>query len=175
MLGVALGMLAMLLLLSSELRAVQAAPRGTLLILGGAFSWALGTVLMKRYPVGLPITALTAWQLLLGGVPMYVGALAFELHELHPLTPGPAIAFAYNVVVAFIFCYWAWFKIVAAVPVGASSLSVLMIPVVGVFSGMLVLGEVPRWQDYAALALVLAALATVMLPPGSVRALFGRK
>ena len=174
LLGVGLGMLAMLLLLSSELRAVEAAPKGTLLILGGAFSWALGTVLMKRYPVDLPVTALTAWQLLLGGIPIYAGALAFEMHSLRPLTLWPAVAFAYNVVVAFIFCYWAWFKIVAAVPVGASSLSVLMIPVVGVFSGMLVLGEVPHWQDYAALALVLAALATVMLPPGSTRALLRR-
>jgi threonine/homoserine efflux transporter RhtA len=40
-----------------------------------------------------------------------------------------------------------------------------MIPVVGVFSGMLVLGETPRWQDYVALFLVVGALATVLLPP----------
>ncbi len=173
--GVGLGMLAMLLLLSSELRAVQAAPIGTLLILGGAFSWALGTVLMKRYPVSLPVTALTAWQLLLGGIPIYAGALMFDLDRLHTLTLWPAVAFAYNVLVAFIFGYWAWFKIVSTVPAGVSSLSVLMIPVVGVFSGMLVLSEVPHWQDYVALVLVLAALATVMLPPGSVRTLIRRR
>ncbi len=173
--GVGLGMLAMLLLLSSELRAVQAAPKGTLLILGGALSWALGTVLMKRFRVDLPITVLTAWQLLLGGIPIYAGALAFDLDRLHPLTLWPAVAFAYNVLVAFVFCYWAWFKIVASVPVGVSSLSILMIPVVGVFSGMLVLSEVPHWQDFAALGLVLLALATVMLPPGSIRALFPKR
>ena len=173
--GVGLGMLAMVLLFSSELRTVQAAPVGTLLILGGAFSWALGTVLMKRYPVSLPVTVLTAWQLLLGGIPIYAGALAFDPDRLHPLTLWPALAFAYNVLIAFVFCYWAWFKIVASVPVGVSSLSVLMIPVVGVFSGMLVLSETPHWQDYVALALVLAALATVMLPPGSTAALFRRR
>ena len=172
LLGVGLGMGAMLLLLSIELQAVQAAPKGTLLILGGALSWAVGTVLMKRYPVDLPVTALTAWQLLLGGIPMYAGALAFDLHRLHPLTLWPAIALIYNVLVAFVFCYWAWFKIVTSVPVGVSSLSTLMIPVIGVFSGMLVLSEQPHWQDYAALGLVLLALATVMLPPGSIRALF---
>ncbi|MFA5916012.1 MAG: DMT family transporter [Burkholderiales bacterium] len=171
-LGVALGMGAMLLLLSVELRAVQAAPKGTLLIVGGAFSWALGTVMVKRYPVDLPVTSLTAWQLLIGGIPIYAGALAFDLHKLHPLTPGPALALAYNVVVAFVFCHWAWYKIVTSVPVGVSTLSSLMTPVVGVFSGMLVLHEVPHWQDYAALGLVLAALATVMLPPGSMRVLF---
>ena len=171
-LGVGLGMVAMLLLLSSELQAVQAAPKGTLLMMGAALSWAIGTVLMKRYPVNLPVASLTAWQLLLGGIPIHAGALAFEMHSLHPLTLWPAVALIYNVLIAFVFCYWAWFKIVISVPVGVSSLSALMTPVVGVFSGMLVLAERPHWQDYAALGLVLLALATVMLPPGSIRALF---
>jgi drug/metabolite transporter (DMT)-like permease len=174
-LGVVLGMGAILLLLSNELRAVQAAPKGTLLMLGGALSWAIGTVLMKRYPVDLPVTALTAWQLLLGGVPIYASALAFDRHLLHPLTLWPALAVAYNVVIAFVFCYWAWYKVVTSVPVGVSTLSTLMIPVVGVFSGMLVLSEQPRWQDFAALALVLLSLATVLLPPGAVRMLFSRR
>jgi drug/metabolite transporter (DMT)-like permease len=40
----------------------------------------------------------------------------------------------------------------------------MMIPVVGVFSSVLVLGEVPRWSDYAALVLVVGSLATVVLP-----------
>jgi drug/metabolite transporter (DMT)-like permease len=173
-LGVVLGMGAMLLLLSNELQAVQAAPKGTLLMLGGALSWATGTVIMKRYPVDLPVASFTAWQLLLGGIPIYAGAGAFELHSLRPLSFGPAVAVAYNIFVSFIFCQWAWMKIATTVPVGVSSLSTLMIPVVGVFSGMLVLSEVPRWQDFAALALVLLALATVLLPPGSIRALLKR-
>lgn len=172
-LGVGLGMGAMLLLLSVELQAVRAAPKGTLLIVSAAVSWAIGTVLMKRYPMDLPVTSLTAWQLLIGGIPLYAGALAFDLGRLHPLTLGPAVALAYNVVIAFIFCHWAWYKIVTAVPVGVSSLSSLMTPVVGVFSGMLVLSERPHWQDFAALLLVILALVTVMLPAGSMRALFG--
>ena len=171
-LGVGLGMGAMLLLLSVELQAVQAAPKGTLLMMGAALSWAIGTVLMKRFPVELPVGSLTAWQLLLGGVPIYAGALAFEMHGLRPLTLWPAVALAYNVLVAFVFCQWAWFKIATVVPVGVSSLSSLMTPIVGVFSGVLVLSERPHWQDFAALGLVLLALATVMLPPGSMRVLY---
>ena len=65
----------------------------------------------------------------------------------------------------FIFCYWAWFKIATSAPPSVSSLSTLMIPVVGVFSGVLVLGESPHWQEYAALVLVIAALATVLIGP----------
>jgi drug/metabolite transporter (DMT)-like permease len=170
--GVGLGMAAMLLLMSSELQAVRAAPKGTLLMMGAALSWAIGTVLMKRFPVDLPVASLTAWQLFLGGIPIYAGALALEMHSLHPLTLWPAVALAYNILVAFVFCHWAWYKIVTAVPVGVSSLSSLMTPVVGVFSGMLVLSERPHWQDFAGLGLVLLALATVMLPPGFIRGLF---
>jgi drug/metabolite transporter (DMT)-like permease len=34
-----------------------------------------------------------------------------------------------------------------------------------VFSGFLVLGETPHWQDYVALVLVVGSLATVLVPP----------
>mgnify|MGYP001601639132 FL=1 len=144
-------------------------------MLGAAFSWAFGTVMMRRFPVDLPVTSFTAWQLLLGGIPLYAGALAFELDSLRPLSAGPAVAVAYNILVSFVFGQWAWIKIATTVPVGVSSLATLMTPVVGVFSGMLVLSEVPRWQDFAALGLVLLALATVLLPPGVRRAMFRRK
>ena len=55
---------------------------------------AAGTVLMKRYPVDLPVTSLTAGQLLIGGLPIYAGVLAFDLHSLQPLTLWPAVALA---------------------------------------------------------------------------------
>jgi drug/metabolite transporter (DMT)-like permease len=39
-----------------------------------------------------------------------------------------------------------------------------MIPVVGVLSGMVLLGERPQWHDIGALLFVFAALAAVLLP-----------
>jgi drug/metabolite transporter (DMT)-like permease len=51
------------------------------------------------------------------------------------------------------------------VSVTTFSLSMLMTPVVGVFSGMLFLGERPGWIEFGALLLVLACLATVLIPP----------
>jgi len=44
------------------------------------------------------------------------------------------------------------------------SLSMLVIPVVGVVSGMVFLGERPSWTEYVALALVLGSLLTVLAP-----------
>jgi drug/metabolite transporter (DMT)-like permease len=52
-------------------------------------------------------------------------------------------------------------------PVAVSSLASLPVPVVGVLSGMLFLGERPGASEFVALALVLASLATVMFNPAS--------
>jgi threonine/homoserine efflux transporter RhtA len=52
-------------------------------------------------------------------------------------------------------------------PVAVSSLSSLPVPVVGVLSGMLFLGERPGTSEFVALVLVLASLGTVMFAPAS--------
>jgi drug/metabolite transporter (DMT)-like permease len=164
-LGVSLGMAGMALLIGNEFGAMEAAPVGAALVLGAAVSWAVGTVLMRRYPTDLPTTSFTAWQLLIGGVPIMAGALILDWGGWRPIGVGAAIGLAYNMLFVFIFCYWAWYKIATTVPPTIAALSTLMIPVVGLFSGMLILGERPEWQEYAALVLVIAALATVLVPP----------
>ena len=52
-------------------------------------------------------------------------------------------------------------------PVAVSSLSSLPVPVVGVLSGMLFLGERPGLSEFIALGFVLASLAAVLLGPAS--------
>jgi drug/metabolite transporter (DMT)-like permease len=107
----------------------------------------------------------TAWIMLLGGVPIFAGALLFEdWRELANISAPAAAGIAYNVLVAFAWAHWAWIKLATSVPVAVFSLSMLAVPLVGVLSGMLVLGERPAWTEYAGLALVLAALFSVLRP-----------
>ena len=164
--GVALGMGGMLLLFSTEFAALQRAPLGAILIIISAAIWGLGVVVMKRWLVDMPLAPYIAWQMLIGGAPIFLGALFFEQgsFDLRLLSVWAFAGTIYNMFITFIFCSWAFTKITLIAPVGVSSLSMLMTPVVGVFSGMLLLDEQPYWQDFAALVLVLAALATVMLP-----------
>ena len=63
----------------------------------------------------------------------------------------------------FAWAHWAWIKLATSVSVTTFSLAMLMTPVVGVFSGMLFLGERPGWMEFGALGLVLASLATVVI------------
>ena len=163
--GLALGLTALALLLGESFVGLGAAPLGSLMVLGAAMSWALGTVLQKRFPMNMPLGAYTAWMMLLGGVPIYIGTLLFEdLRALQDVGLWPALGVAYNVFVAFAFAHWAWIKIATSVPVSVFSISMLIIPVIGVMSGILFLGERPSWLEVAALLCVLGALATVIRP-----------
>jgi drug/metabolite transporter (DMT)-like permease len=118
----------------------------------------------------MPVGPYTAWIMLLGGVPIFLGSIAFEdWHSLREVGAKAWLGTAYNVLIAFAFAHWAWFKIATSVPVSIFSISMLLIPVVGVVCGMLFLGERPTWAEYAALALVVAALVTVLRPGRGVR------
>ena len=163
--GLGLGLGGLALLLGESFVSLGAAPLGSLLVLGAALSWAFGTVLQKRFPVAMPAGPYTAWIMLLGGVPIFIGAAAFEdPRALGQVSLAPALGTAYNVFIAFAFAHWAWIKIATSVPVSVFSISMLIIPVVGVVSGMLFLGERPTWAEYTALACVLGALVTVLRP-----------
>jgi drug/metabolite transporter (DMT)-like permease len=138
---------------------------GTVLVLGAAISWSIGTVLQKRYPMSMQAGPYTAWSMLLAAVPICACALLLE-DPTALRNPGlwPALGVAYNVLIAFAFAQWAWIKIATQVPVTVFSISMLIIPVVGVMSGMLFLGERPSWAEYLALVLIVLALATVIRP-----------
>jgi drug/metabolite transporter (DMT)-like permease len=163
--GLALGLGGLALLLGEALAGLGRAPVGSLLVLGAAASWALGVVMQKRFPVGMPAGPYSAWIMLLGGVPIFGCALLFDdLRALVEVGPWAALGIVYNVLVAFAWAHWAWIKLATSVSVTVFSLSMLVIPVVGVLSGMLFLGERPSWAEYAALALVLGSLFSVAVP-----------
>ena len=165
LIGLLLGMAGMALLVGQEFARLAGAPAGALLVLGASWSWAIGTVLQKKLPLQAPVAAVTAWMMLVGGIPIYAGALALEdIGAVARIGLWPALAIAYNVFFAFAFAYWAWIKLATSVSVTTFSLGMLMTPVVGVFSGMLVLGEQPGVVEFAALALVIGSLATVIIP-----------
>ena len=165
--GLILGLAALSLLLGQSLSHVGEAPLGSLLVLGGSLTWALGTVAQKRWPVRMPVGAYTAWIMLLGGLPVFLGAAVLEdASQLAAVSFWPWFGVLYNIFVSFAFANWAWIKLATSVPVSVFSISMLLIPVVGVLSGIAFLGERPSWAEAAALALVLGALATVIRPAG---------
>ena len=162
--GLILGLAGVAALMGTDWGALGKAPAGVLCMLGAAMSWGLGVVLLKRCALRLPTTILTGWTMVLGALPILAVAVPLETAALRPVGFWPAFGMVYNILVAFMFCYWAWNRIVLMVPVAVSSLSSLVTPVIGVAGGMVLLGEQPGWNEFAGAGLILGALATVLLP-----------
>ena len=161
-LGIGFGGLA--LLIWPELQAVGAAPVGVMLMLGAAMSWATGTVLIKRTKWNTPTTVLTGWQLLLGSIPVVIGALFLEpASAAFKISLSAATALAYIIAFPMIYCHWAYFSLVRIFPAGIAAISTLAIPVVGVFSSAVILHEPVGLNETAALVLVIGALAIALL------------
>ncbi len=165
LLGLALGMGGVAILLSGDFEAIGAEPLGALFIILGAMSWGAGTVYLKRAQFQTPVLALTAWLVILGSIPMFALSWWLEGMTFLHASPRAAAAIAYSAIVPTVFCYYAWFKIVSLYPAGIAAISTLMVPVIGVVSGILVLGEDPGWREWSALGLVTAALALVLFQP----------
>lgn len=163
--GVAAALIGTLLLLASELTAFAGKPVGVAIMLVAAMSWGLGTLLIKHRPIAMPTVAFSFWATLVTALVTGAGALLLERAAWHVPSAGESLAVLYNAAVALGFCQVVWFYLARTLPPVASSLSVMLIPVIGVFSGALALGESPQWQDYAALVLILIALSSVLLRP----------
>lgn len=162
--GIGCALAGTVLLLSGEIAALTGSPAGTLLMLVAAAGWGFGTQLMKRTPIDVPIGTLTFWMLAVTLPFLAIGSLLFETGWRMP-TAIEWAAIGYNAVVVFAYCHLVWFALARSLPPVVSSLSIMFIPVVGVFSGMWLLGETPHWQDYTAIVLMFAALSSVMLAP----------
>ncbi|AGW91921.1 MULTISPECIES: DMT family transporter [Cupriavidus] len=162
--GIGCALTGTVLLLSGEISALTGSPAGTLLMLLAAAGWGFGTQLMKRTQTSVPIGAMTFWMLAITLPFLLAGSLLLEDGWRMP-TAVEWGAIAYNAVVVFAFCHLVWFGLARSLPPVVSSLSIMFIPVVGVFSGMWLLDEQPHWQDYAAIVLMFLALSSVMLAP----------
>lgn len=163
-LGVSAAALGVALLLWHELTQLAGRPFGVALALVAAATWALGTQLLRRTRIGVPALTISFWMTVLTAVVMAVLAVLFERDAWQ--LPGPAATWSilYNAVIIFGFAHAAWTWLARGLPPVASTLSVMMIPVLGVFSGALWLGEQVHWQDGAAVVLMMVAIASVLWP-----------
>ncbi|HSW17271.1 MAG TPA: DMT family transporter [Ramlibacter sp.] len=162
--GVSAAALGVVFLLWHEATGMAGRPWGVLLALAAAATWALGTQLMRRTRIDVPTLTIAFWMTAITAVAMTALALAFDPGELHLPNGRASFAIAYNAVLIFGFAQGAWFSLARALPPAASTLSVMFIPVLGVFSGALWLGEALHWQDWAAVALMTVAIGSVLWP-----------
>lgn len=163
--GLLVGLVGMLLLFSVDAASLTSSTVGPLLVLGAAVAWGAGTVVIKHARLTMPITVAVAWQHLIGVVPIAVVAVAWDWRNIGDPDLWALLSLAYNMLITGIICYWAYFKVVQMLPVVASTVGTLMVPVIGVFSNQLIFGVAPHLVDYTALVCVGLAVFLVVLRP----------
>ncbi len=162
--GVGAAALGVALLLWHELTGLAGRPGGVLLALFSAAAWALGTQLFRRTKIQAATLTLAFWMTAITTVAMALLSSLFERPQWKLPSEPTLWAIAFNAVLIFGYAQAAWFFLARSLPPLASTLSVMLIPVVGVFTGALWLGEVLHWQDYAAVLLMVAAIGSVLWP-----------
>lgn len=163
-LGVAAAGVGVSLLLWHEFTVLAGRPFGVALALFSAAGWALGTQLLRRSRIDASTLTLSFWMTAFSGAVATVLAVLFERGQW-TFPPRPTWgAIAYNAVLIYGFSQAAWLSLARNLPPVASTLSVMFIPVLGVFVGAVWLGEVLHWQDWAAVLLMVAAIASVLWP-----------
>jgi drug/metabolite transporter (DMT)-like permease len=164
--GLALGVAGLVVLLWPDLVATSALGRvqfwASLSLLGGSFSWALGSVLAKKWksPDVDPFSA-TAWQMIAAGVANFL--IAFALGDLSRAvwTARGIGATLYLVVFGSWVGYTAYIWLLNHVPTSKVSTYAYVNPVVAVFLGWLVLHERVDAYILAGSAVVVASVALV--------------
>jgi drug/metabolite transporter (DMT)-like permease len=143
--GLALGILGLFVLFYPQLTSSTALSRkelwASVSLLGGSFSWALGSVLSKRWQSGVDVFSGTAWQVTAAGVGNFIFALALGDLSRVVWTARGIGATLYLVVCGSWIGYTAYIWLLEHVPTSKVSTYAYVNPVVAVFLGWLILHE----------------------------------
>ncbi len=163
LLGTVLAALAIGLLIGNEFSSLAGRPLGVAWMQVAAIGWALGTIGIQRAQTTLNTEALTVWMMALGSLVFWLLAACFEPWPSWRFSAPMWIALAWGTAVNYGVAQIFWFGLVRALPATASAFSIMTVPLIGIFSAALIVGEVPHALDLVAAACIIAALAVVLL------------
>ncbi|MPW44324.1 EamA family transporter [Acinetobacter guerrae] len=144
---------------------------GEFFLIGSGFFWAMATIYIKRNFATYDKIKLTIWQLLIGGIAIFIGALMFETVDKtvwqDPL--NESLLFYIAVVgTGFAFVLWNW--IVSQVDTFIASISIMCIPVLSLFFGAIIWGESLTVNIFIGAALICSGIIASSLKFNSKKA-----
>jgi drug/metabolite transporter (DMT)-like permease len=142
--GLVLGILGLFVLVWPQLQSGTLGHRelwSSISLIFGSFSWALGSVLSKRWQSGMDVFSATGWQIVAAGAGNFIFAFfAGDLSRVHWTVRGIS-ATMYLVVCGSWIGYTAYIWLLEHVPTSKVSTYAYVNPVVAVFLGWLILHE----------------------------------
>ena len=147
--------------LSQGVRGKQNEAMAGAILLGGSFSWAVGSLLARRLRLPVNIFVAVGWQMLFAGIGNAALATMMGQWKLAHWTRPAAISIAWLVVFGSWVGYTAYVWLLKHVPVAKVSTYAYVNPVVAVLLGFLLLGERLAPTEYAGMVAVVVAVALV--------------
>ena len=170
--GLAMGIAGLFVLFWPELRATSALGRRELWssasLLGGSFSWALGSVLSKRWQSGMDIFSATGWQVTAAGAANLLFAWIVGDFQHATWNVRGASAVVYLIVCGSWIGYTAYIWLLEHVPTSKVSTYAYVNPVVAVFLGWLILHE--RVDRFILAGSVVVVLSVILVTSAKVKA-----
>jgi drug/metabolite transporter (DMT)-like permease len=125
-------------------------------------SWAVAAVLTRRWRAHLAVGtfALTAWQMLLGGLVLAICGFFLSARPVE-WTPYFWFLLAYATLFGTVLGWALWFYVLKLLPAGVAGLAVMAVPAIGVLSSRLQLGEQPSAVESTGMLLIVASLAVL--------------
>lgn len=115
-----------------------------LLIVGGAFTWAVGQVLIKTLAGRVPAFLLVTWVAVFAGPQLFVVSFLFEDGQMAAVLSAGWPSWATVVYLGLIMNalgYACWYRLLALYPVNNVMPFLLLVPVTTVVGGVSILGE----------------------------------
>jgi drug/metabolite transporter (DMT)-like permease len=165
-LGLALGLAGVFLLLAPRLRQplTLLQDSGPFLVIGSAFSWSLGSLVLRYRRPGGSNLLIASYQMILGGGGLtLVGLSLGEFARFAPgeLTVRPLLAWLYLLVVGSLIGFVAYTWLLAHVPVSLAGTYAYVNPLVAILVGVLLGGEQVSSWTFGGMAVILGGVALV--------------
>ena len=117
---------------------------GTLLGFLSAISWAIGTLLIKTWGAKIDVWVLTAYQMLFGGIILFIASFFLETPFFH-ITIESIIILLWLAIMASVIQFAIWFYLLHIGDPGKTSAFLFLAPFFGVLSGWILLQEPIEW------------------------------
>lgn len=134
---------------------------GIALLFAAAILFAIGNIL-NRTPLPMPPLVVVAWQVGLGCLAMLILGVVFERPDYGALTASGVACLVYMTLVPMGICYLTWFETLRRLPPSAASTGMLLVPLIGVISAAIILGEPLGMREVVAMALTLGGVTLAL-------------
>lgn len=131
---------------------------GYALALTTAVTYALGTIVLKRFPMAMPPLASASWQLGFGCLPVVLLGLAFERPDVAALTVVGVSALAYTIIVQQSLGFVCWLAALHRLPASVAAIGTMVVPIIGVLASAYALGEPLGPAQIAALGFTVGSM-----------------